>query len=620
MLTLKQKKDIFGLISQGFEKEVDIPLATLAIYLKDKNIDYSEFGYKKMKSLLNDLEFLSLKIVKEKGHDNVYAVIHDFSDGKKKHEDKTEIKLDKNKKQVKENKNIQNSASEVKKGKNSKLNQKEKDRILSLLLKGYDYERIYPLSHVSQFLLDEGITNKDYGYSKMRNFLREVSPLIELKENKEKNLIDVIIHKENKAKNDTTNKKNSKPDKSNNKDNNYPNMDSDDVLLPDQLCLSIKEFTNLGLDNNSLKERILQDYRKAKQDKKIIIKDDCHIYPLSFLSKDKENLIASIKKNEAKNSTSYFINFVGADREKPKNALKNDIYFSDYDKSIKELSLLAKKEKWCYHHSSDPLVILKIYFPYTYYRLVNENKVIYDSKSGFAAFNTGLKTDEYEDIYAVLLKSKDSSIEKKYIFQGFTVCGTQGLGKIIIEHFNPLPMMAEYIEDKSNLIFDTDAEIHTDDRHIILDNIKRFPLSYLSTMTAPFPEEKKLLETIKKTKNEIAKDNLFIKLEKAIEKNNFLYSLLKVSLDNTIAKAKRMVKYDYRMALPSFFPTRNVISMMLPLEFTTGNGIEAVLLVEKTQSGNYQGQTILTLKQSYVNARLISSLENTYLDPGKIED
>ena len=98
MLTLKQKKDIFGLISQGFEKEVDIPLATLAIYLKDKNIDYSEFGYKKMKSLLNDLEFLSLKIVKEKGHDNVYAVIHDFSDGKKKHEDKTEIKLDKNKK------------------------------------------------------------------------------------------------------------------------------------------------------------------------------------------------------------------------------------------------------------------------------------------------------------------------------------------------------------------------------------------------------------------------------------------------------------------------------------------------------------------------------------------
>ncbi len=60
--------------------------------------------------------------------------------------------------------------------------------------------------------------------------------------------------------------------------------------------------------------------------------------------------------------------------------------------------------------------------------------------------------------------------------------------------------------------------------------------------------------------------------------------------------------------------------MMLPLEFTSSNGVEAVLLVEKTQSGNYQGQTILTSKQAYVNARLLSPLEHTYLDPNKIED
>ena len=61
MLTLKQKKDIYGLLLENFEKGVDIPLASLALYLKGKNIDYTEFGYKKMKSLLNDLEFLSLK-------------------------------------------------------------------------------------------------------------------------------------------------------------------------------------------------------------------------------------------------------------------------------------------------------------------------------------------------------------------------------------------------------------------------------------------------------------------------------------------------------------------------------------------------------------------------------
>ena len=62
------------------------------------------------------------------------------------------------------------------------------------------------------------------------------------------------------------------------------------------------------------------------------------------------------------------------------------------------------------------------------------------------------------------------------------------------------------------------------------------------------------------------------------------------------------------------------MSLMLPLEFGNKDEVEAVLLIEKTQSGNYQGQTILTLKQCYVNARLILPLENSFLNPAKIED
>ncbi len=139
-------------------------------------------------------------------------------------------------------------------------------------------------------------------------------------------------------------------------------------------------------------------------------------------------------------------------------------------------------------------------------------------------------------------------------------------------------------------------------------------------MTLPFPEERKILLKIEKERNPFVKDKLFSKLEGLIEKNEVLFSLLRVSLTSAIQKAIRMVQYDYRNALPSFFPTRNVMSMMLPLKFTHQDEVEAVLLIEKTPSGNYQGQTILTLKQCYVNARLISPLENTFLDPGKIED
>ena len=81
-----------------------------------------------------------------------------------------------------------------------------------------------------------------------------------------------------------------------------------------------------------------------------------------------------------------------------------------------------------------------------------------------------------------------------------------------------------------------------------------------------------------------------------------------------------MVNYDYRNALPSFFPTRDVMSLMLPLIFSDDEKPSCVLLIEKTPSGNYQGQTILTLKQCYVNARLISPLDNSFLNPNEIED
>ena len=91
-------------------------------------------------------------------------------------------------------------------------------------------------------------------------------------------------------------------------------------------------------------------------------------------------------------------------------------------------------------------------------------------------------------------------------------------------------------------------------------------------------------------------------------------------MENTISKAIRRVKDDYRLAFPSFFPTRDAMSIRLPLEFGADKDIKAVLLVEKMPSGNYQGQTILTLKRAYVNARLMGPLVYSYLNPDKIED
>ncbi len=78
MLTNQDKQNIYGLLCQEFEKNSKIPLAKVALYLKNQGLNYEEFGYKKMKSLLNDLnEFLELSADETVGHKKEeYVVVH----------------------------------------------------------------------------------------------------------------------------------------------------------------------------------------------------------------------------------------------------------------------------------------------------------------------------------------------------------------------------------------------------------------------------------------------------------------------------------------------------------------------------------------------------------------
>ncbi len=583
MLTLQDKENIYDLLKLGFREEEKIPLATLALYLNDKKFSYQEYGYKKMKSLLNDLTFLSYE-TDEKHPNDVFVVLHHF-DGEKEKKKTTQKK-------------------------NSVFSDAEKRKITELLLSQFQPGKDYSLSSVSKFLTDSHIDYKKYDFPKMRKFLEAFKETLVLKEDKkDKSIINVHFIE----------KKNNKP-QSKEKRVNLPIPKKGCFFIPNNLLLSLKEFAYVGMNNDEIMNVINADYRKAYEKNSFRQRDDAYTFPLSFSSKDGEQIIASIRKAARGSGYSYYLNFIGSDKEKAKDCFADRIYFEDYEKSLEELSSIARKERWCYHNSKDRYIILKIYLQYTFYQINAQNKLMFDEKTGFACFNTGLKSPEYEDIYAILIRNTSSRISQEYIFQGFSVSAGQGLGKIIVEHFNPLPLKATYITSPEQLIFDSNSDIHTDVRHIILDNIDRFPMEFLRNLVLPFKEEKQIIDQIDKEKSPYIKEKLFSKFEKCLEKNDTLFLLLKISLESSISKAIRMVNYDYRNALPSFFPTRNVMSLMLPLEFTNKDTVEAVLLIEKTPSGNYQGQTILTLKQCYVNARLISPLENSFLNPQKIED
>ena len=56
------------------------------------------------------------------------------------------------------------------------------------------------------------------------------------------------------------------------------------------------------------------------------------------------------------------------------------------------------------------------------------------------------------------------------------------------------------------------------------------------------------------------------------------------------------------------------MSLLLPLDLTEDENPDVALVVELTESGAYIGQTILTMRMAYNNARLISRPDSDWLN------
>src|ERR1700722_8159362 len=92
-----------------------------------------------------------------------------------------------------------------------------------------------------------------------------------------------------------------------------------------------------------------------------------------------------------------------------KSELLTFAVFPTYEDSIKHLAeKLADKEDWDFSDSKRKAYpILKTYLEFTFRKLVQEKKVIYTSTNDNACFNTGLVTDNLEDIFAFFEKYKN---------------------------------------------------------------------------------------------------------------------------------------------------------------------------------------------------------------------
>ncbi|MFD0702999.1 DUF3825 domain-containing protein [Slackia equolifaciens] len=257
--------------------------------------------------------------------------------------------------------------------------------------------------------------------------------------------------------------------------------------------------------------------------------------------------------------------------------------------------------------------ILKSYICTTFFRLESEGKICIAPDRSFAAFNTGLVNKRYDDIYACFERNSSTWIDEwEWKFAGFTASGRRGLGKRLVELFNPLPEPAEYFSRKEDLLYDLDKDLIIDDDHVLIDNMSRLPLDFLAEELRGDDDAMDLIDEIRAA-DVAGKRRLYKELGDILEDDDRLFRRVRARLNEAVETAKKRVRWNFKTAIPSYYPRGNTMSLLLPICLMDDEVADAALVVQLMPSGNYQGQTILTMRQAYTNARLICRPDSDWL-------
>lgn len=272
-------------------------------------------------------------------------------------------------------------------------------------------------------------------------------------------------------------------------------------------------------------------------------------------------------------------------------------YLGTEEDMIHDLKVLCLPENWEYRHSAATKAspILHNYLHFTFARLWDEDRgvpdiqkkvrVRRDLQPPLAAFNTGLVDRKYKSIYA-LFDANEPGRQQKWRFRAFCIPG-EGHGKVLASYFNPLPGPAAYFGSTVELLYDPNAPLHPDYTHILGQNRERLP--------------KEILDQV------------------ARMDSTFAMRTLTMHLDEAIGVAKKRCSWNYRTAVPHYFPSFKRLEFLLPLCLVRDNRVDVALSVQKTDTG-YLGHTILTLDWAYKSARLVCRPDSDWLTPEHIDE
>lgn len=261
-------------------------------------------------------------------------------------------------------------------------------------------------------------------------------------------------------------------------------------------------------------------------------------------------------------------------------------YAPDWQNDLDQLEELAIKENWSYKkynsHKNEKNPILHQYINHTLERLLEEREQVNTEEEKqeivyiddfVLCFNTGLYTNEYQEIFGYMTKNKNLD-RQEWFFSKFLKSTSGEISEIF-----PKPRRAKYFNDVHELIYDYDLRLDPQLDHILTDEVNK----------SRIPESVRNLALL-------AQISIF---------------------EGAIQLSKKKIAANYKVAVPQYYNGGVQFLLPLAIDINSPETIDLVLAVKKIKSttGNYyyKGFTALTMDMAYNNARLLAKIDSDWL-------
>lgn len=302
--------------------------------------------------------------------------------------------------------------------------------------------------------------------------------------------------------------------------------------------------------------------------------------------------------------------------------LFNYAQWTNYLGDLKVLkNQLALYENWSFKEEpdDDDFPILKNYINYTFAKAWQDKRVLLSLDGRYSVFNTGLVNRNYQYIY--ILFEKNIGL-KPWKFVMYCIPGVKQGGRLLADNFKVLPKPVRYFSNISDISYIISEDKTPDEQipdlqpdHYFIDHPERLPHYFLVDGCRKNIQIVDLLNKDISNYTEKEKKEYWQTIGDEIASDPDVYDDLESAFRNAVRKAVMRVSWNYRTAIPVYFPSYNKMSILLPISFSIKAEAEVALVVEYNSiSQKYTAPTILTLPIAYSNARLVCKPESDWLN------